>query len=732
VKAIVRIGLTVLILVAALCVVNTLEAEAQSAPSGGGIWMDRDQISALPTSGSAWTSLKAAADSSCGTPDLVNQEDPANVCVMAKALVYARTGTASYASGVVSALRSIVNSGSYSGRALALGRELAAYVIAADLIDLASYDPALDQSFRTKIRSLANTVTTEAGTLIQCHENRPNNWGTHCGASRAAVAAYLGDATQLARIAQVFRGWLGERSSYAGFNYGDLSWQCNSSTPVGINPAGCSRSGHDIGGVLPDDQRRAGGFTWPAPRENYTWEALQGALAQATILHQAGYDVFNWGDRALLRAVTWLYETNGYPADGDDTWQPHVVNYFYRTSFSAPSPSRPGKNVGWTDWTHRGAPSSCSYSLSGTSATVPAVGGGTQVSVTTGSGCAWTASSNASWVTLSSQGGTGNGTVVATIAANTSTSARTGIVTAAGRTFTVNQEGAAAPSGVSAPTSPAPASGAASVSTTPTLSWTCAGAASYAVRLGTSNPPPQVATGVTATSYRPGTLTAGRTYYWQVTGVSGSSSTSGAVWSFSTASTTTPPPPPPSSSALPAPWTRLDIGVGLAGSAAYAAGAFTLAGSGAGIAGTSDAFELVHQPLTGHSSIVARLTGQQAANGQAQAGIMMREGRDGIGAGAAHATLTVGPGGAIAFVRRSATGASTSTIATTTQAAPVWLRLVRNSTTVTASVSTNGTTWRTVGSTALALTSKSVVGLAVSSRDGTQRNTATFDNVTVQ
>ena len=30
-------------------------------------------------------------------------------------------------------------------------------------------------------------------TLVSTHENRPNNWGTHAGAARAAVARYLGD-----------------------------------------------------------------------------------------------------------------------------------------------------------------------------------------------------------------------------------------------------------------------------------------------------------------------------------------------------------------------------------------------------------------------------------------------------------------------------------------------------------------------------------------------------------
>ncbi len=166
--------------------------------------------------------------------------------------------------------------------------------------------------------------------------------------------AYLGDQGDLARVAQVFKGWLGDRSSYAGFTYGDLSWQCNSSSPVGINPTGCSKSGHSIDGVLPDDQRRSGGFTWPPPQENYVYEALQGALMQAVILQRAGYDAFGWENKALLRAFQWLYNVDQFSATGDDNWEPFVINYYYGTSFPAKSPTTPGKNVGWTDWTHAG------------------------------------------------------------------------------------------------------------------------------------------------------------------------------------------------------------------------------------------------------------------------------------------------------------------------------------------------------------------------------------------
>jgi hypothetical protein len=175
----------------------------------------------------------------------------------------------------------------------------------------------------------------------------------HAGASRAAIAVYLDDARELERSAQVFRGFLGDRGAYAGFDYGSLSWQADPTAPVGINPRGATKDGHSIDGVVPDDQRRGGGFRWPPHRASYVWEGLQGAFAQAVVLYRAGHvDVWDWEDQALLRAVQWLHEQCNFPARGDDAWVPHVVNHYYGTSFPAPVPSGHGKNVGWTDWTH--------------------------------------------------------------------------------------------------------------------------------------------------------------------------------------------------------------------------------------------------------------------------------------------------------------------------------------------------------------------------------------------
>lgn len=318
-----------------------------------GIWISKAEVMALPMSGPGWNEVLGAANGSAGSPSLSNQDSKNNVLIMAKALVYARTGTASYHTDVISALRAIATGNLESGaRALALGRELAAYVIAADLIDLRTADPALDSQFRTKIKSLLTFKTGGGpGSLIECQEQRPNNWGRHCGASRIAVDLYLGDKADLDRAAKVFHGWLGDRGAYVGFKYGDLSWQANPSAPVGVNPVGATIQGHDVSGAQPDDMRRGGSFKWPPSATGYPWEALQGAVATAHMLNRAGYPAWQWNDKAMLRAVQFLYSI-GWAADGDDRWQIWIVNRAYGVNFPTTGGGA-GKNAGWTQWTHR-------------------------------------------------------------------------------------------------------------------------------------------------------------------------------------------------------------------------------------------------------------------------------------------------------------------------------------------------------------------------------------------
>ena len=99
------------------------------------------------------------------------------------------------------------------------------------------------------------------------------------------------------------------------------------------------------------------------------------------------------------------------------------------------------------------SPTPCTYAIAPVSFSAGATGGPGTVAVSAGSGCAWTAASNASWITITSgAAGTANGSVGFSVVANTGAS-RTGTLTIAGRAFTVTQAAAG-----SAPPPPPPAS----------------------------------------------------------------------------------------------------------------------------------------------------------------------------------------------------------------------------------------------------------------------------------
>ena len=84
----------------------------------------------------------------------------------------------------------------------------------------------------------------------------------------------------------------------------------------------------------------------------------------------------------------------------------------------------------------------CTYFISPTSEHFSSSGCTGSVSVTTESGCDWTATSNDGWITITSgSSGSGNGTVSYSVSSNSSTGSRTGTMTIAGNTFTVTQEG---------------------------------------------------------------------------------------------------------------------------------------------------------------------------------------------------------------------------------------------------------------------------------------------------
>src|SRR3954451_14252010 len=109
--------------------------------SSKGIWLSRSEVAALPTSGPAWASVQKAASGDLGSANIADQNSDHDVRTLAAALVAARTHDVQMENKVVDALESAMGT-ERGGRTLAAARNLQAYVIAADLIDLQSTSPA--------------------------------------------------------------------------------------------------------------------------------------------------------------------------------------------------------------------------------------------------------------------------------------------------------------------------------------------------------------------------------------------------------------------------------------------------------------------------------------------------------------------------------------------------------------------------------------------------------------
>jgi hypothetical protein len=84
----------------------------------------------------------------------------------------------------------------------------------------------------------------------------------------------------------------------------------------------------------------------------------------------------------------------------------------------------------------------CAYVLRSTGSNMPPVGGAGDVTVVAPTACSWTAAANDSWLHIVAKGTNGTADVSFTADANSSANPRSGSLTVAGQTFTVN-EGAA-------------------------------------------------------------------------------------------------------------------------------------------------------------------------------------------------------------------------------------------------------------------------------------------------
>jgi putative cell wall-binding protein len=320
-------------------------------PADGHLMISKAELMALPTRGAAWESMRTVADGPLGTPDLVDQDNVNAGRTVAAALVYARTGQTSYRTKVVAQLRLVAQLPLSGTRTLSLGRQLGGYVIAADLV---GYREPQFVDFIDRIRTQDVGGHGRWYSLSQTAADTGNNWGAWALASRIAASRYLGDSKDVAEAARIFRGFTGDRDAYAGFRPTsdfDLSWACGGAAGwVPINPASCG----DRGGAIVEDISRSRG-SYPAVDKTgltYSWETLGGAVLSAELLSRAGYhDVYQWGDKALLRAAEFLHRQGGYPVRYSvNQYIPWSINRAYNVDLGPVNPAGYGRQFGYTDW----------------------------------------------------------------------------------------------------------------------------------------------------------------------------------------------------------------------------------------------------------------------------------------------------------------------------------------------------------------------------------------------
>lgn len=205
------------------------------------------------------------------------------------------------------------------------------------------------------------------------------------------------------------------------------------------------------------------------------------------------------------------------------------------------------------------------------------------------------------------------------------------------------------------------------------------------------------------------------------------------------------------STALPG-WSVADVGPAPAfpGSTSFAAGVFTVTGSGGNRWGNEEPFHFAYRTMTGDGKIIARVCSFGDPTGPEKSGVMIRDLRD---HGRGYLFMCLTPTGFLFDVHQSSLQSPVPFPSPIAQIGPGlldrnrsslqwadpldpvpnnWVGLRRVGDRFWAYLSSDGVTWKQVGPTAiLNLPPTVAVGLAITSSDPAQLHTAVFDNVSV-
>jgi len=175
----------------------------------------------------------------------------------------------------------------------------------------------------------------------------------------------------------------------------------------------------------------------------------------------------------------------------------------------------------------------------------------------------------------------------------------------------------------------------------------------------------------------------------------------------------------------------LGLGGITAGSACFTApNAYNVKGAG-DLTAKTEKFRFVYRSFSGNGTMIVKLTAQDAVSTLNKAGLMFRES---LSTGANYAFLGLSSGSGAYLQSQTAFGSSVSVTNTGAgvMKAPYYLKLVRNGTSFTGSVSADSISWTTIGSKTVSMTAGTIyVGLAVCSHNNNILSEVVFTNWTI-
>jgi hypothetical protein len=360
-----------------------------------GLWISQAELYTRPLSGADYSGAGEVYDVADGawplTIDLGAQTgDKSHLYALAGGLIYLRfapdPSADEYRTKVADYIQLLIDEGlAASVDGLAWARNIGAFVIAADMIDLASYDATLSADFDAFLDDLmVEPLTGAAGMsdLLDGARTRPNNIGSYCRLACILIAEYRGDTATVDDLVEHLKFFLGDREAngavdpFTGDPWGgpkaDVSWHEDPTDPAtyrGIVSVGVTRDGHDWSGIQPEEMRRDATYSTypPVTTLRYVEESLDALLATVEVLRRTGRygAVETWSDDAVGRAVTRLkYLADNHPASGwvyfetgHEAARP-LVNYLYGYDYPETRVrSQLGgaaKGFAFTHWTHGG------------------------------------------------------------------------------------------------------------------------------------------------------------------------------------------------------------------------------------------------------------------------------------------------------------------------------------------------------------------------------------------